>query len=223
MGIPAIDPNPVDLPETVAPFLAMLRNDAIEQAAAFRVLRRRLVEQCDPHAILVTSAQDEEGKSICAANLALAIAESGRVKVLLVEASLRRPSLAQIFGFQPLACLIQQLATHREQAHAPWRTTEIRSTGLHVLAVATDSPGDQLLHGPTFAAAVAGWCLAFDYVVIDGPSVLSSCEASIIHDSADAVVMVVRSGSTRNRVLRRALEQMSAEKVAGIVLMPGSS
>ena len=59
----------------------------------------------------------------------------------------------------------------------------------------------------------------FDYVVIDGPSILTSCDASIIHDSMDAVVMVVRSGVSRNREVRRALDQISADMVAGMVLM----
>jgi Mrp family chromosome partitioning ATPase len=218
--VPArIAPSVVTMPETVDPCLAMLQKDAPERAAAFRALRRRLAEQGDPRVILVTSAQDEEGKTSCAANLALAMAESGHMKVLLVEASLRRPKLAELFGFHPVHGLVAQLATHREQVGAPWHTTQIQPTGLHVLAVAPDSATDEALHGPTFSTATAGWRLAFDYVVVDGPAMLSSCDASIIHDSMDAVVVVVRSGVTRNRTLRRALDQLAADKVAGLVLM----
>jgi Mrp family chromosome partitioning ATPase len=75
------------------------------------------------------------------------------------------------------------------------------------------------MHGPTFSAAIARWRLAFDYIVADGPAMLSSCDASIIQDAMDTVVVVARSGTTRNRTLRRALDQLSSEKVAGIVLM----
>jgi Mrp family chromosome partitioning ATPase len=200
-----------------------LQEDATERAAAFRALRRRLAEQNDPRAILVTSAQDGEGKTTCAANLALALAESGRLRVLLVEASIRGPKLAKIFGFHPPQCLLVQLAAHREQIDAPWLTTEIQPTGLHVLAVAPDTAADRVLHGPTFSAATVRWRAAFDYVVVDGPSILSSCDASIIHDSMDAVVVVVRSGVTRNRTLQRALEQISADRVAGLVLMDSRS
>jgi Mrp family chromosome partitioning ATPase len=194
-----------------------------ERAAAFRALRRRLAEQRDPHAILVTSAQDDEGKTTCAANLALALAESGRRSVLLVEANLRRPKLSEIFGFKPERFFNAQLAAHREQIDSPWMTTELRPTGLHVLAATPDATGDEGLHGPTFSASIARWRGAFDYVVVDGPSILESCDASIIHDSVDAVVMVVRSGVSRNRTVKRALEQISADMVAGIVLMDGSA
>ena len=214
-----IDASPFELPKAVDPHLPMLMDGSTERAAAFRALRRRLAEQKDPHAILVTSAQDDEGKTTCAANLALALAESGRLSVLLVEANLRRPKLSAIFGFQPSRCLRAQLAAHREQIDAPWLTTELRPIGLHILAVAPDAAGDAGLHGPTFSASVARWRSAFDYVVVDGPSILQSCDASIIHDSVDAVVMVVRSGVSRNRTVKRALEQISADMVAGMVLM----
>jgi Mrp family chromosome partitioning ATPase len=207
------------LSKTVDPCLPMLLDGSTERAAAFRALRRRLAEQKDPRVILVTSAQDDEGKTTCAANLALALAESGRLRVLLVEANLRRPKLATIFGFQPARCLRVQLAAHRKEIDSKWQTTELQPTGLHVLALAPDSTGDDLLHGPTFGASTVRWRSAFDFVVIDGPSILESCDASIIHDSVDAVLMVVRSGISRNRTVKRALDQISADMVAGMVLM----
>lgn len=218
--VPArIEPTQFEIPKAVDPHLPMLSNGEAERAAAFRALRRRLAEQKDPHAILVTSAQDDEGKTTCAANLALALAESGRLSVLLVEANLRRPKMSAIFGFQPSCCLHTQLSTHREQIDAPWQTTELRPVGLHVLAFAPDAGSSESLHGPTFSASIARWRGAFDYVVIDGPAILESCDASIIHDSVDAVVMVARARVSRNRTVKRALEQISADMVAGIVLM----
>jgi len=222
--IPArIDATQFDLPKIPDPHLPMLMEGSNERAAAFRALRRRLAEQKDPRAILVTSAQDDEGKTTCAANLALALSESGRLSVLLVEANLRRPKLSELFGFQPARCLRAQLASHREQIDAPWQTTELRPNGLHTLALAPDAVGTESLHGPTFSASIERWRCTFDYVVIDGPSILESCDASIIHDSVDAVVMVVRAGISRNRTVRRALEQISADMVAGMVLMDSAA
>jgi Mrp family chromosome partitioning ATPase len=210
-------------PEKVDHHLPLLQEQAAERSAAFRALRRRLAEQKDPAVVLVTSAEDGVGKTTCAANLALAMAESGRLSVLLVEANLRRPKLAEIFGFRPTRCLTAQLADHKDQIDTPWLTTEIQPAGLHVLAVSPDANRDQLLPGPTFCASIARWRLAFDHVVVDGPAILSSCDASVIHDAVDAVVMVARSGASRSRTLRRALDQISANMVAGIVLMDSHS
>ena len=208
-----------DQPEVPDPHLPLLQKEGDTRSAAFRALRRRLAEQGNPAVILVTSAEEEEGKSTCAANLALSMAESGRLSVLLVEANLHQPSLAQIFGFQPSPCLLEQLAAHRNEIDAPWFTTEVQPVGLHVLAVAPKSDRHQSIHGPSFLAAVARWRLAFDHVVIDGPAILSSSDAAIIQDSVDAVLMVARSGVSRNRTVKRALDQISSDMVAGLVLM----
>jgi capsular polysaccharide biosynthesis protein len=63
--------------------------------------------QEQPHTVLVTSASLAEGKSVSAANLAAAIAETGR-RVLLVDADMRRPDqmrrfdVPNAFGFSTL-------------------------------------------------------------------------------------------------------------------------
>lgn len=202
-----------------APHLPLLQKEGDTRAAAFRALRRRLAEQNNPAVILVTSAEDGEGKSTCAANLALSMAESGRLKVLLVEANVRQPKLAEIFGFRPSPCFLEQLAAHRKEMDAPWFTTEIQPVGLHVLAVSPKADRNRSIHGPSFLAAVARWRLAFDHVVVDGPAILSSCEAAIIQDSVDRVLMVARSGVSRNRTIKRALDQVASDMVAGLVLM----
>ena len=207
------------LPAKIDAHLSLLQPEANTRAAGFRALRHRLTEQNDPRVILVPSAEDDEGKTSCAANLALALAESGRFKVLLIEANLRRPRLASIFGFQPGRCLLTQLAGHREQIEMPWVVTEIQPVGLHVLVVAPGGPTDAILHGPTFAASLARLRLVYDYVVLDGPSVLTSADTSIIQDSVDAVVVVARSGVARKRTVRQALDQLPAGRVAGVVLM----
>lgn len=79
----------------------ILRNPLSARAASFRVLRHRLVDQGDPKAVVVTSAQDCEGKTTCALNLAWALAESGRNRVLLLEVNTARPALAGLLGFLP--------------------------------------------------------------------------------------------------------------------------
>ena len=72
------------------------------QSEAIRALRTNLqFVDVDhrPRTILVTSALPREGKSTVAANLAVALAEAG-TGVALVEADLRRPSLAERMGLE---------------------------------------------------------------------------------------------------------------------------
>ena len=72
-----------------------------DTAAAFRLLRQRLIERGDPRVVLCTSAGRREGKTTLAANLAMAYAELGRHRVLLLEASFRVAALGEVFGFLP--------------------------------------------------------------------------------------------------------------------------
>ena len=72
------------------------------RAEAFRQLRTNLsfIDAADPVGVLaVTSSVTGEGKSITAANLALVFAETG-VKVLLVDADLRRSTIADYLGIE---------------------------------------------------------------------------------------------------------------------------
>src|SRR5438477_583444 len=84
--------------------LILVRDPDSARAASFRVLRHRLQEKGDPRVIAVTSAGPREGKTTCAVNLALALGECGRAKVLLIEANLWTPALAPLFGFMPPEC-----------------------------------------------------------------------------------------------------------------------
>jgi Mrp family chromosome partitioning ATPase len=59
----------------------------------------------------------------------------------------------------------------------------------------------------------------FDFVIIDGPSVLSSGDINVIQDSADAIVMATRKGKSDERSLGRAIEQVAPAPLAGVVLL----
>src|SRR5689334_8303643 len=86
------------------PRLALVLDPDSERSAAFRVLRHHLLEVGRPQVVVVSSPQPGDGKTTTALNLALALAECGRAKVLLVETNLRRPQLSQILKFTPPWC-----------------------------------------------------------------------------------------------------------------------
>jgi Mrp family chromosome partitioning ATPase len=83
----------------VADQLVMLEDPDSPSAEAFRLLRTNLEFvnlEAAARTLMVTSAVEGEGKSTTAANLALALARSGR-KVVLVDLDLRRPFLDHFF------------------------------------------------------------------------------------------------------------------------------
>ena len=206
--------------EKADPRLTLVIDPDSERAAAFRVLRHHLLEIGRPQCIAVTSAGQGDGKTTTAVNLALALSECGRAKVLLVETHVRRPQLSTIFKLVPPWCFAEQLAAHRHQPMLPWSLVEIPSLWLHVGAINPRIEKTQLLDGPAFSIAMERLRLGgYDHIVVDGPPVLGSADANLMADAVDAVVLAVRAERTTARDLRRAIDQLGAEKVAGTVLV----
>jgi Mrp family chromosome partitioning ATPase len=224
--------------------LVFMQERGSETAAAFRLLRQRLIERNDPHIILCTSAGRHEGKSTLAANLAMAYAELGRHRVLLIEASLRVTALGEMFGFLPPKGFASQLAAHRSRPGDPWIVVQIGDAPLYVLAVepracpscarvlaelasfcpmcgtnVTAVGASEGLDGVAFSATIETFRQSFDYLIIDAPPVLGSGEVNLMQDTADAIVFAARRGKTEAHELRRAIDQVAPAPVAAVALV----
>jgi Mrp family chromosome partitioning ATPase len=202
------------------PRLALVIDPDSERAAAFRVLRHHLLELGRPQVIIVSSPHPGEGKTTTALNLALALAECGRSKVLLAETHVRRPQLANVFRLVPPWCFAEQLAAHRHQPMLPWSLVEIPQLWLHVAAINPRIEKTQLLDAPAFTIAMERLRLGgYEHIVIDAPPVLGSADVNLMSDSADAVVFALRARQTNTRDIRRAIDQIGANKVVGTVIV----
>ncbi len=106
-------------PEDVDPNLVMIADPYGDRADAFRALRRKLASSGNPHVILVTSAGEGDGKTTLAVNLAVALREGIRGKVLLLEGNLRAPGVAKALRFDPPVCFDEQIKSHQEDRSPP--------------------------------------------------------------------------------------------------------
>ncbi|CAN5472491.1 hypothetical protein BH11MYX1_BH11MYX1_02750 [soil metagenome] len=199
--------------------LAMILDPDSERSASFRVLRHHLLELGRPQVIVVSSPLHGDGKTTTALNLALALAECGRAKVLLCDGHLRRPQIANALKLVPPWCFAEQLAAHRNQPMLPWSIVEIPQLWLHVAAVNPRIEKTQLLDAPAFAIAMERLRLAYEHIVIDAPPVLGSADVNLMSDAADAVLLAVRARRSTARELRKSIEQVGASKVVGSVLV----
>lgn len=191
-------------------------------AASYRVLRHRIREHGDPQTIVVTSPRPHEGKTTVAINLAMAFAEHGPGKVLLVEANMRAPRLAAVLGFSPPLCFAKQMALHRANPTASWQVASVYFSNLHVLAVDSEAEGQWLIHGPALKLAMAQLRQAgYSRIVVDAPAVLGSADVNIIEDCADAVIFAARASHTEGSHLIRAYEHIRPAHVLGVVLIDG--
>jgi Mrp family chromosome partitioning ATPase len=204
------------------PWLAMLGQGRPEVAAALRIIRHRLeLRRSEGMWVFgVTSARAGEGKSTLATQLALVLSEAQRARVLLIEASFHRPSLAGLLGFQvpPGLGFSLQIARRMRGSGEPWAVLAL-GPALHALVESRAEEGfPAALQATAFGQAIGRLGQAYDWVIVDAPSVLESGDANVVEEAVDGMIVAARSRRSRGRDLRSAMLQLGLRKVAGVVL-----
>jgi tyrosine-protein kinase len=165
--------------------------------------------------IEVTSPATAEGKTTTVANLGMALARAGE-RVALVSADMRRPRLHEFFEL-PNTSGLTTLASG--SATLPDVTQRVEPESLVVVSSGpTPTNPSELLAGSWLDAAVAE--LPADVVVVDSPPLLPVADGTVLARVVDTTLLVVASGQTSRRDLRRAvalLEQIGAP-LAAVVL-----
>jgi capsular exopolysaccharide synthesis family protein len=169
------------------------------------------------HVLAVTSALSAEGKSTISANLAVALAQTG-ARVLLVDADLRRPTVAEALRVEGGVGLTTVLARDAdlEDVVQEWGTC-----GLHVLPSGAIPPNPtELLGSPAMRWLVDRMRRTYDYVVIDTSPLLPVADATVVAGLVDGTIVVANVSRVRRAQLESALgnlERVSA-RVLGVVL-----
>jgi Mrp family chromosome partitioning ATPase len=221
VGLEPIGGRRVDRQSAVPPAeldgrLVLLREQDSARSKSFRLLAHRVRHSRDPHVVLVTSARGGEGKTTAAANLALALAEDGTRRVLLLEANARTPVLARLFGVQRPIGLARQ-AARLYTAMVPWTTWVVHGSRLSLLPA--EPEGDAAPTRGVFAGAISDLRRSFDHVIVDAPSVLDSADVNALVDSVDAVVIAARARRSKLGELTKAKAQLAPARMLGVVLL----
>ncbi|MGO8983404.1 MAG: GumC family protein [Terriglobales bacterium] len=192
-----------------------------QMAESYRALRTSLLLSnlgAPPKVIMVTSARPQEGKTTTSINTAIVLAQKG-VRVLLMDADLRRPSVHKTLGMGPRSGLSNVLtgsATTQQTI-----TTSPILPNLFIMPAGTPPPNPaELLASANMRDLIAQLREMYDHIVIDTPPTLSVTDAVVLSPRADATILVIRSGQTTKQALRRArdiLMQVNAH-VAGVLL-----
>ncbi|MED5803092.1 polysaccharide biosynthesis tyrosine autokinase [Gordonia sp. Z-3] len=187
---------------------------ASSAAEAFRQLRVNLsfVSVDNPsRAIAVTSPNAGEGKSTIAVNLASAIAESG-VRVVLVDADLRRPNVHRVLGLAGGAGFTDILTGRVLLDDVVQRSP--KSGDLDVVSAGSAAPNPAELLGSRRAEEVFSRLRSeYEWVIVDAPPVLPVADTATVSNWLDGVLMVVRAGATERADVAVALGQLETAGV----------
>src|SRR5215469_900828 len=192
-------------------------------AEMFRVLATRLAHmQRKRHLnkLLITSSVVDEGKSVVSANLALTLARRPNERVLLIEADLRRPTVSTLFSGSPLKGIGEWSESKLTLEDSLY---QIRDTPVWLLAAG--HPLDEplpLLESGRFAKMLEAVSSSFDWVLLDATPMLPMADSTSLARLCDGVLVVVRDGYTRRKVLNKALETVDKSKLLGVVFNQAS-
>ncbi len=167
--------------------------------------------------IAISSPMGNDGKTIATLNLAGALVQNPELKVLVIDADLRRPSLATYLGLSHAnapglveaildpTCSLEQVIQH------------LPSLNLSVLLAGRSltSP-HEVLNTPRFGALMAEARQLYDYILIDTPPLLPFTDCELMAQWIDGFFLIATAHKTPRKLIDEALEVLS-DKLIGLI------
>lgn len=188
-------------------------------AEAYNSLRTallKIIKERPIKTILITSANNLDGKSVTAANLAVSISNLKEHRLLLADMNLRQPSLHRLFELNSYTSLSEILRRRLGDMFMG-----IGMENLNIITVG------ELPEDPTKAltSAELKYFLKeakskFDLILLDSSSIIPYTDSTILANEVDAIIVIIKAGETRREVVERArlVLNVPPEKLIGIVL-----
>jgi capsular exopolysaccharide synthesis family protein len=205
------------------PRLVSLLDPGSFEAESYRILCNR-VEQMKRlrgvSVIAITSPALGDGKTTTAINLAAALAQSPGVRVLLVDADLRRPGVRTQLGMTDAAAgpgLVGAILDPALGIEAAARQRHPFNLSI-LTAGATSELPFELLRSERVGELLAEARKIYDHVILDTPPALVVPDCHALDRWVDGFLLVVAAGRTPRKLLAETLNVLNPEKVLGIVL-----
>ena len=212
---------PADSAGGVDDHLISLVAPAAFEAEQYRALRH-IVEQLhktrDLRIVAVSSPGVGDGKSITAINLAGALAQAPDARVLLVDADLRRPSVASLLALggsdgPGLVNAILDPTVTLEQVARPRLPFN-----LSVIAAGQVPPSPyEVLKAPRLGELLEEARRHYDYIVLDAPPLCPVQDCRVIAHWVDGFLLVVAAHHTPRRLVEEALNVVERGKILGFI------
>ena len=158
-----------------------------------------------PQAILVSSAGPSEGKTVCAANLAITMAQAGS-SVILIDCDMRRPRLHKLFDTSRDTGISSVLVGSSELNDV------VVKTGIANLDMIPSGPippnPSEILGSKKMEHLVEALRKKYTRIIIDSPPLTAVTDSALLSKTADGTILVIRAGETPRQVVQNGLSQL---------------
>ena len=201
--------------------LATYNNPKSPIAEAYRLIRTNIeFSNVDENlkTILITSAQQNEGKSTVISNLATTFASLEHKRVLIMDCDLRNPSVHKMFKISNLYGLTDVLTGQKDIDKCIERT---QIEGLDVLKVGKIPPNpSEMLQSKKMRDFMDIIKQHYDYIFIDAPPVGIVTDAGILSQYADGTILLVGANEAdieASKIAKERLEGVNANILGAIL------
>lgn len=191
------------------------------RAEHFRSLRSQLMMRvfagCEPRrALAIVSPDSADGRTYCACNLAVVLAQLGG-RTLLVDADLRAPRVHEVFKLANRAGLSGILSGRTDQD----AITQVAAVpSLFILPVGITPPNPlELVERPAFGLLMRELASKFDHVIVDTAAAVHGADAGVSAARCGAALVVARKDKSQFTALQELVASFagSAAQLAGVV------
>jgi non-specific protein-tyrosine kinase len=191
-------------------------NGSSPEGEAFRHLRTNIFaysRSADLKSLLITSAEPHEGKTTIVANLAYAVAQSGR-SVVVIDSDMRIPTLHKAFDLTNDIGLSSVL---KEEATLETALRPASEPGIHVMTSGPKpSNPAELLESPHMVTLLAQLTQRYDMVLLDAPAFLAVTDAAVLASMVDGVLLVVQLAQTRQESVSEVSQRLATINARGV-------
>lgn len=224
--LPAAQPEPAALaaPEIIYRTAKVNRADLIDQgfvmpdaaitalAEEFRIVKRTLLlNAIGPTAlpngrrILICSAQANEGKTFCAVNLALSMANERDIEVLLIDGDFAKPTVLSTLGIEGPVGLMDALADPDVDVETLVIKTDVGNLSVLPSGKYTNEATELIAADRTRQIIERLSTKPNRIILFDSPPALAASPASVLAYHVGQVLLVVRADKTGEAELRDAV------------------
>ncbi|MBO4951232.1 MAG: CpsD/CapB family tyrosine-protein kinase [Clostridia bacterium] len=205
-------------------FNTILKNPVFRVVEAYKTLRTNILFSVPAvegrsKRFMFTSANPSEGKSTTSANIAITFAQQTDVKVLLIDADLRKATLHKYFGLSAKKGLSNFLAGQDALENCIQKVPDIDNLYIMASGVLPPNPAE-LLAGKQMEVLFSELDKIFDVVIVDTPPVNVVADALSIVPFVDGVTMVATDNKTTYTELQDAVKALKVAdaRILGVVL-----
>jgi Mrp family chromosome partitioning ATPase len=219
--LPAEAPALVPVPERVAPELVAYHHPEHAISEQYRILLAGLEAALpvgQPHVLLFTAPAPGVGTTTVLLNLAITRAQQGKSRIVLVDANLRRPAVAERLGLPKSPGLRDVLAG---AVSLPRAFQETGLVNLQALTAGSDlGSGSTLLAGEAMRAILRHLRERFALVLVDAPCWDGRPEVVALGSACDAVYLVVPDSQAQSTEMNELLGVVAQQgsRVRGCIL-----